>query len=155
MRKWWSTFISYFFFFFVFCPFRVAPTPYGGSQARGLIRAVAASLHQSHSNARSKLCLWPTPSSWQSQILNPLSDARDQTRHLMVPSQIRFHCAMTVTPRGRAFKPWQSESRTSILNHSAQLADSLLTSPYSVMISLAHSLWSHFCFSFPRHFFFF
>ena len=47
--------------FFVFCPFRAVPTTYGGSQARGLIRAVAASLHQSHSNARSELRLWPTP----------------------------------------------------------------------------------------------
>jgi len=29
-------------------------------------------------------------SSLQSQILNPLSEARDQTRNLMVPSQICF-----------------------------------------------------------------
>ena len=34
---------------------------YGGSQARGLIGAVAAGLHQSHSNARSELHLQPTP----------------------------------------------------------------------------------------------
>ena len=32
---------------------------YGGSQARGLIGAVAAGLHHSHSNARSKLNLPP------------------------------------------------------------------------------------------------
>ena len=32
-------------------------------------------------------------SSWQHQILNPWSEARDQTRNLMVPSQIHFHCA--------------------------------------------------------------
>ena len=32
------------------------------------------------------------------QILNPLSEARDQTCNLMVPSQIRFHCAMMGTP---------------------------------------------------------
>ena len=31
-----------------------APTAYGGSQARGPIRAVAAGLHHSHSNARSE-----------------------------------------------------------------------------------------------------
>ena len=30
------------------------PMAYGGSQARGLIRAIAASLHHSHSNTRSK-----------------------------------------------------------------------------------------------------
>ena len=32
-------------------------------------------------------------SSWQNQILKPLSEARDQTSNPMVPSQIRFHCA--------------------------------------------------------------
>ena len=40
---------------------RAAPTAYRGSQARDLIRAVATSLRQSHSNARSKLHLQPTP----------------------------------------------------------------------------------------------
>ena len=33
---------------------RAAPVAYGGSQARGLIRAVATSLDHSHSNTRSK-----------------------------------------------------------------------------------------------------
>ena len=47
--------------------------PYGGSQARGLIGAVAAGLHHS---------------SQQCRILNPLSKARHQTQNLMVPSQI-------------------------------------------------------------------
>ena len=28
-------------------------------------------------------------SSWQRQILNPLSEAKDRTRALMVPSQVR------------------------------------------------------------------
>ena len=43
-----------FLFFFVFLPFPwAAPAAYGGSQARGLIRAVAASLHHSHSNTGS------------------------------------------------------------------------------------------------------
>ena len=37
-------------------------------------------------------------SSWQCQILNSLSEARDPTRNLMVPSQISFCCAMTGTP---------------------------------------------------------
>ena len=32
------------------------------------------------------------------QILNPLSEARDQTHHLMVPSRIYFHCATMETP---------------------------------------------------------
>ena len=43
------------------CLFSAAPAAYGGSQARGLIGAVAASLHQSHSNAGSKPCLQPIP----------------------------------------------------------------------------------------------
>ena len=37
-------------------------------------------------------------SSRQRQILNPLSEARDQTCNLMAPSRIRFYCAMTGTP---------------------------------------------------------
>ena len=37
------------------------PTAYGGSQARGLIRAVAAGLHQSHSNVGSEPSLQSTP----------------------------------------------------------------------------------------------
>ena len=35
--------------------------------------------------------------SQQPRILNPLSKARDGTHNLMVPSQIRFHCATTGT----------------------------------------------------------
>ena len=34
--------------------FRATPASYGGSQARGRIRAIAAGLHQSHSNVGSK-----------------------------------------------------------------------------------------------------
>ena len=40
--------------------FRAAPEAYGGSQARGGIRATAASLHHSHSHMGSKPYLWPT-----------------------------------------------------------------------------------------------
>ena len=56
-------------YIFVFCLFVVvvvaiswaAPTAYGGSQARGLIGAVATGLHHSHNNAGSKPRLRPTP----------------------------------------------------------------------------------------------
>ena len=57
----------YFFFFnfiYFFCLLAIswaAPAAYGGSQARGLIGAVAASLRQSNSNASSESCLQPTP----------------------------------------------------------------------------------------------
>ena len=37
-------------------------------------------------------------SSRQHWILHPVSKARDQTCHLMVPSRIRFHCATMGTP---------------------------------------------------------
>ena len=71
------------FFFCLF--FRATPAAYGGgSQARDQIRAVAASLHHSSQPCRA---------------LNPLSEARDQTRNLMAPNRICFHCAMTGTPR--------------------------------------------------------
>ena len=48
-----------FFFFFAFS--RAVPMAYGGSQARGLIGAVAAGLHHNHSNAGSEPRLRPTP----------------------------------------------------------------------------------------------
>ena len=49
------------FFFFLFFLFRAARAAYGGSQARGLIGAVAAGLHRSHTNGGSELHLQPTP----------------------------------------------------------------------------------------------
>ena len=42
------------------CPFRAAPTAYGGSQASSQSRAVAASLCHSHSRTRSEPHLRPT-----------------------------------------------------------------------------------------------
>ena len=51
----------FFFFLFVFLFSRAAPAAYGGSRARGLIGAAATNLHQSYSNARFELHLWPTP----------------------------------------------------------------------------------------------
>ena len=48
---------------------------YGGSQARGLIGAIAVGLR--HSHARSEPRLQPTPQLMQRRILIPLSEARD------------------------------------------------------------------------------
>ena len=70
----------------------------GGSQAKGRIRAIAAGLHHKDSNKGSKSHLQPTPQLMASHILSPLSNTRDCTRNLMVPSQNRFHCAMMGTP---------------------------------------------------------
>ena len=53
--------LSLFDNFFFFCLFRVAPTAYGSSQARGWIGAATAGLHHSHSNLGSEPHLQPTP----------------------------------------------------------------------------------------------
>ena len=63
------------FFFFLSI---AAPAAYGSSQARVQIRAAAAGLHHSHSNAGSEPCLDVHNSSRQCQILNPLSKARNR-----------------------------------------------------------------------------
>ena len=63
-----------------------APLAYGGSQARGGIRAVAAGLRQSHSNVGSEPRLHHSSRQWW--IFNPLSKARDRTHNLMVLSRI-------------------------------------------------------------------
>ena len=49
------------YLFSLFAISRAAPEAYGGSQAKGRIRAVAAGPHQSHSNMGSEPCLQPTP----------------------------------------------------------------------------------------------
>ena len=54
---------------FLFLFSRAAPVASGGSQARGLIRVIAAGLHHSHSNNRSKPHLQPTP--WLMAMLDP------------------------------------------------------------------------------------
>ena len=86
------------FFIFVFCLFRTTPAAYGSSHARGLIGAVTAVLCHSHSNVRSSHVCKLQHSSRQCQIRNPLNKARDRTYNLIVPSWIRFRCAMTGTP---------------------------------------------------------
>ena len=53
--------ISFSFFFFLFCLFRAALVAHGGSQARGRTGAVATGLHHSHSNSRSEPHLWSWP----------------------------------------------------------------------------------------------
>ena len=58
----WVHFVLFIYLFI--CLFAIslaAPAAYGGSQARGPVGAVAASLLQSHSNAGSESSLQPTP----------------------------------------------------------------------------------------------
>ena len=65
---WLRTIYSDFFFFFVFCFFRVAPVAYGGPQAKGQIGTVAACLHHSHNITGSEpRC---TPQLMATRILN-------------------------------------------------------------------------------------
>ena len=71
---------------------------YGGSQARGPIRATAASLPTATGMQDPRCVCDLHHGSPQCQILNPPIEARDQTRNLMVPSRIHFHWAMTGTP---------------------------------------------------------
>ena len=81
--------------------FRAALAAYGGSWARGLIGAVGAGLHHSSATQEPSRVFDLHHSSWQSQILNPLSKARNQTCSLMVPSQNRFCCTTMRTPRSQ------------------------------------------------------
>ena len=67
--------MGFFFFFFFFGIFRA--TAYGNSQTRGWIGAAAASHSHSHSNVGPSYVCHLHHSSWQCQILNPLSEARD------------------------------------------------------------------------------
>ena len=58
------------------------------SQARGPIRATAAGLHHSHSNAGSEPHIQPTPKLVVTWTLNSLSKARDRTCILMDASEV-------------------------------------------------------------------
>ena len=77
--------------------FRAEPTAYRGSQARDQIEATAADLRTAIATLDLSHVCDPHHSSWQHLILNPLSEARDQTQNLMVTSWIRFHSATTGT----------------------------------------------------------
>ena len=82
-----------FFFFLSFCLFRAAPVAYGGSQARGPIRAVATSPATATATPDLSCVCDLHHSSQQPWILNPPIEARDRTCNLMVPSWIRSDCA--------------------------------------------------------------
>ena len=56
-----SSAIFLFLLLFIYLFFTATPMAKGGSQAMGLIGAIAASLHQNDRNARSELRLRPTP----------------------------------------------------------------------------------------------
>ena len=70
--------VSFCLFVFVFLPFSwAAPKAYGGSQAKGLIGAVAAGLATAKATQDPSRVCNLHHGSWQCLILNPLSKARD------------------------------------------------------------------------------
>ena len=81
--------LAIFFVCVSFRHFRAALMAYGGSQARGLIGAVAAGLHHSHSNARSKPHLWSKPQLTATPDRQPTEQGQGSNRNLMVPCRIR------------------------------------------------------------------
>ena len=85
------SFIIFYFYFLFFCFSAIswaAPMAYGGSQARGLIRAIVpAYARATATRDQSRICDLHHRS-WQRQILNPQSKARDLTHNFMVPSRI-------------------------------------------------------------------
>ena len=82
-------FYLFIYLFLSFCLLRAAPVAYGGSQARGLIGAVATSLHQSHSNAESEPHLRPTPQLTATPDPQPTDRGRGLNPKPHGPSQIR------------------------------------------------------------------
>ena len=83
------SFFSFLFFFF-FGLLRAAPVAYRDSQARGQIGALAVGLHTVILTPDLSHVCDLHHSSQQHRILNPLSEARDQTCVLMDASQIHF-----------------------------------------------------------------
>ena len=61
--------------------------------------------------------------SQQCWILNPLCKARDRTHNLMVPSGIRFHCAMMGTPFFTFFNGWKKSNTTPAAYGGSQARD--------------------------------
>ena len=101
---------------------------------------VAASLHHS---------------SWQCQILNLLSEARDGTHGLMVPSWVRFHCTMMGTPQ-RNNKTVKLTRVQCLCFHSFPKVELFSSTPFSMVVLYNHDTFrfppphSAFCLRFPQ-----
>ena len=79
----------YYFFIFIFCPFRAEPVAQGASQARGWIGAVAVSLATATATPDLGHICSLHRSSRQHRILSPLREARDRTCILMDACWVR------------------------------------------------------------------
>ena len=85
---------SFFFFLsLVFFFFRASPAKYGGSRL-GAELELKPPAYATATAAHDPSRVWDLYSSLQHQILNPLSEARDQTRVLMDASRLDNHWAM-------------------------------------------------------------
>ena len=84
------------FIYLFICLFRAAPTAYVGSQARGLIGAVATSLRQSHSNMGSKPHLQSTTQLMA--MLDPQPTEQGPGSNLQLHDRICFCWATMGTP---------------------------------------------------------
>ena len=90
------TFFSLFFFFFVF----LGPHSQHMEVPRLGVKSelqLPASTRATATEDLSRVCDLHQ-SAQQPRILNPLSEARNRTCNLVIPSQIRFCCATTGTP---------------------------------------------------------
>ena len=98
--------------FFFFCFVRAAPVAYGISQA-GVKSELQLPAYTTATAMLGLSCICNLyHSSQQCQILNPLSEARDRTRNLMVPNQIHFRHAMMGTPGATfSFSPGSSKKK--------------------------------------------
>ena len=97
-------FFFFFFFFFLFC--LKTPMAYGSSQVTGRIGAIAAGLCHSPTAWDLSHVGSLQHSSWQHQIPDPLSKARNQTCVLIDTSQICFCWATMGTPCKFFFTSW-------------------------------------------------
>ena len=111
---------SWYFFLFLFCFFRAAPAAYAGSQVKGQLRATASKLFYNTAATLHCSC-HPTPqlpsyitatatqgwsriATWrQCQILNPLSEVREQTGVFMDTGQVHYHWATVGTPENSRY----------------------------------------------------
>ena len=123
--------------------FRATSVAYGSSQARDWIRASVTSLCYSHSNSRSEPCLWPTLQLVATQILIPLTKARNWTCILMDTSWVHFRWATTGTP-AFVFNPIfdMSESMRKIAFKGGDSEDELLGFKFQLCRLLARK-WLH------------
>ena len=93
------TWHSFFFFFFFLKEPNVWHIEVPRLEIESELQLPATATATATATAGSKPRLWPTPQLSQRQILNPLSQGRDRTRILMVPSRTGFHCTMTGNPK--------------------------------------------------------